>query len=177
MSIVPSLVSHQAVLSLGSFYSFLRLNSTQNFCSVLPSQRRLAYVAAGAAAGSLAVYRHDPKQLHFDVISAAGAAVRLLDPVTAHLVGIWGAKAGFFPRETRPDPPSLATTVWGRHFPNPIGVAAGFDKHAEVVEPLLGLGFGFVEIGSVTPLPQPGNPSPRCFRLPEHRFVNEYNSC
>ena len=48
------------------------------------------------------------------------------------------------------------------------GVAAGFDKGGEAVEPLLGLGFGFVEVGSVTPLPQPGNPQPRAFRLPEH---------
>jgi len=48
------------------------------------------------------------------------------------------------------------------------GVAAGFDKDAEVVEPLLGLGFGFVEVGSITPLPQPGNPKPRAFRLPEY---------
>jgi dihydroorotate dehydrogenase len=138
-------------------------------------QRRLAYVAAGAAAGSLAVYRNDPKQLQFDAISSTGHIVRLLDAERAHNLGILGAKMGFFPRETRPDPPSLATTVWGRKFPNPIGMAAGFDKHAEIIEPLLGIGFGFVEIGSVTPLEQPGNPKPRCFRLKEHRAViNRY---
>jgi dihydroorotate dehydrogenase len=138
-------------------------------------QRRLAYVAAGAAAGSLAVYRNDPKQLHFDVVSSTGALVRLLDAETAHNLGIMAAKMGFFPKETRPDPPSLATTVWGRKFPNPIGMAAGFDKHAEVIEPLLGIGFGFVEIGSVTPLEQPGNPKPRCFRLKEHgAVINRY---
>lgn len=143
--------------------------------SILPTLRRLAYVAAGAAAGSLAVYRNDPKQLHFDVVSSTGALVRLLDAETAHNLGIMAAKMGFFPRETRPDPPSLATTVWGRKFPNPIGMAAGFDKHAEVIEPLLGIGFGFVEIGSVTPLEQPGNPKPRCFRLKEHQAViNKY---
>ena len=138
-------------------------------------QRRLAYVAAGAAAGSLAVYRNDPKQLHFDAVSATGPLVRLLDPETAHNLGIMAAKMGVFPRETRPDPPSLSTTVWGRKFPNPIGMAAGFDKHAEIIEPLLGIGFGFVEIGSVTPLEQPGNPKPRCFRLKEHQAViNRY---
>lgn len=169
MSILPALVSHSCLTARSSFHCTIRPGGTQLISSVLPPQRRLSYVAAGAVAGSLAVYRHDPKQLHFDALSAAGAAVRLLDPETAHIAGILAAKYGFFPRESRPDPPSLATTVWGRHFPNPIGVAAGFDKHAEVVEPLLGLGFGFVEIGSVTPLPQPGNPSPRCFRLPEHR--------
>lgn len=58
-------------------------------------------------------------------------------------------------------PPSIALVTTA-------GVAAGFDKDAEIVEPLLGLGFGFVEIGSVTPLPQPGNPKPRAFRLTEH---------
>jgi len=131
----------------------------------------MSYVVAGAAAGTLAVYRSDPKQLHFEVVSATGPIVRLFDAETAHNLGIWAAKMGLFPRETRPDPPSLATGVWGRQFPNPLGVAAGFDKNAEAAEALLGLGFGFVEIGSVTPLPQPGNPKPRCFRLPEHRRV------
>jgi dihydroorotate dehydrogenase len=91
------------------------------------------------------------------------------------MVGIWAAKAGLFPKETRPDPTSLTTTVWGREFSNPLGIAAGFDKNAEIIDQLLGLGFGFVEIGSVTPLPQPGNPKPRCFRLPEHKAViNRY---
>ena len=84
------------------------------------------------------------------------------------MLGLLAARLGFFPRETRLDPPSLRTVVWGREFPNPLGIAAGFDKNAEVVEPLLAMGCGFVEIGSVTPLPQPGNPKPRCFRLEEH---------
>jgi dihydroorotate dehydrogenase len=121
------------------------------------------------------MYRNDPKQLHFDAISSTGPVIRLLDPETAHMVGIWAAKAGLFPKETRPDPPSLTTTVWGREFSNPLGIAAGFDKNAEIIDQLLGLGFGFVEIGSVTPLPQPGNSKPRCFRLPEHKAViNRY---
>jgi dihydroorotate dehydrogenase len=64
--------------------------------------------------------------------------------------------------------PRLERSVFGVRFPAPVGLAAGFDKNAEAVEALLGTGFGFVEIGSVTPLPQPGNPKPRCFRLPEH---------
>ena len=90
-----------------------------------PAQRRLAYVAAGGVAGSLAVYRHDPKQLHFDIASASGAAVRLLDAEAAHNLGLWAAAAGLFPCETRPDPPSLRTVVWGRTFANPIGAAMG----------------------------------------------------
>ncbi|KAL4443365.1 hypothetical protein ABPG75_011102 [Micractinium tetrahymenae] len=120
-------------------------------------------------------YRNDLKQLEFDLASATGPLVRLFDVETSHKMGILAAKLGFFPRETRPDPPSLRTTVWGREFPNPLGVAAGFDKDAEVVEPLLGLGFGFVEVGSITPLPQPGNPKPRAFRLPEFgAVINRY---
>ncbi len=66
-------------------------------------------------------------------------------------------------------------SLWGRRFANPLGLAAGFDKDAEAVDGLLGLGFGFVEVGSVTPQPQPGNPTPRVFRLPEQRAViNRY---
>jgi len=69
----------------------------------------------------------------------------------------------------------LRTTVWGRDFPNPVGMAAGFDKHAEVMGPLLDMGFGFVEVGGVTPSPQNGNPRPRSFRLDEDRaIINRY---
>ena len=65
------------------------------------------------------------------------------------------------------------TTVFGLPFPNPIGLAAGFDKHGEAVDGLLKIGFGFVEIGSVTPLPQAGNDKPRVFRLMEDKaFIN-----
>ena len=73
----------------------------------------------------------------------------------------------------RPAPPGgpLETQVAGITFPNPLGVAAGFDKDAEVPDALLGLGFGFAEVGSITPLPQPGNPKPRLFRLEEDRAV------
>jgi dihydroorotate dehydrogenase len=70
-------------------------------------------------------------------------------------------------RQPEPDPPILGTRVWGRDFPNPIGIAAGFDKDARAPDALLRLGFGFVEIGTVTPRPQSGNPRPRLFRLAE----------
>jgi dihydroorotate dehydrogenase len=71
------------------------------------------------------------------------------------------------------DDPRLAVTLKrsGLRLPNPIGLAAGFDKNAEVIAPMLGFGFGFVECGTVTPRPQPGNPRPRLFRLPEDRAV------
>lgn len=67
--------------------------------------------------------------------------------------------------------PALSTSVAGLHFPAPVGMAAGFDKDGEVPDGLLSLGFGFAEVGSITPLPQPGNPRPRLFRLEEDRAV------
>lgn len=63
--------------------------------------------------------------------------------------------------------------IWGKELPNPVGLAAGFDKHGEAYSAMLGLGFGFVEVGSVTPEPQPGNPTPRVFRLDQdHAVIN-----
>ncbi|BBH04287.1 pyrimidine d [Prunus dulcis] len=95
----------------------------------------------------------------------------LLDPEVAHRLGVSAAARGWVPREKRPDPSNLGLDVWGRKFSNPVGLAAGFDKNAEAVDGLLGLGFGFVEIGSVTPVPQEGNPKPRIFRLREEGAI------
>jgi dihydroorotate dehydrogenase len=94
-----------------------------------------------------------------------------LDAETAHGLALRALKSGLTPGDRRPDPLSLGVDVWGRHLPNPIGLAAGFDKNAEAPDALLALGFGLVEIGSVTPKPQPGNPRPRLFRLTEDRGV------
>lgn len=91
----------------------------------------------------------------------------LLDAEVAHRLAVSAASQHLLPKEKRPDPEILGLEVWGRKFRNPIGLAAGFDKNAEAVEGLLGLGFGFVEVGSVTPMPQEGNPKPRIFRLPK----------
>jgi dihydroorotate dehydrogenase len=91
--------------------------------------------------------------------------LRALPPEAAHRLTLAGLRAGFGGRARSPDPPVLHQRLWGRDFPNPIGIAAGFDKDARVPEALLRLGFGFVEVGTVTPLPQPGNPKPRVFRL------------
>ena len=63
------------------------------------------------------------------------------------------------------------TTVWGKQFENPIGLAAGFDKNGEAVDGMLKMGFGFVEVGSITPEPQPGNPKPRMFRLTQDQAI------
>ncbi len=88
----------------------------------------------------------------------------MLDAETAHRATIAALK--FVPTHRPPDlPPSLRTRVAGLDFPSPVGLAAGFDKNAEVPEQMLGLGFGFIEIGTLTPRPQEGNPKPRLFRL------------
>jgi dihydroorotate dehydrogenase len=94
-----------------------------------------------------------------------------LDAEAAHGLALRALRTGLLPVDRRPDAPSLAVTAWGRGLPNPIGLAAGFDKNAEVPDAMLGLGFGLVEIGSVTPRPQLGNPRPRLFRLAEDRGV------
>ena len=96
-------------------------------------------------------------------------ALFTLDSEVAHRLAIDGLKV-LPPR--RPTPPGkLAIQVAGIDFPNPVGVAAGFDKDAEVPDALLGIGFGFTEVGSITPLPQSGNPKPRLFRLVEDSAV------
>ncbi len=93
--------------------------------------------------------------------------LRALPPETAHRLTLAAVAAGLAGRQKMGDPPVLTTRIWGRDFPNPIGIAAGFDKDARAPDALLRLGFGFVEIGTVTPRPQPGNPKPRVFRLEE----------
>ncbi|MGH8666302.1 MAG: quinone-dependent dihydroorotate dehydrogenase, partial [Burkholderiales bacterium] len=94
-----------------------------------------------------------------------------LDPERAHRAAIAALKLGLVRTKPAPDDPVLACRVWGLALANPIGLAAGFDKDAEVVDAMLDLGFGFVEAGSVTPRPQPGNPRPRLFRLNEDAAV------
>jgi dihydroorotate dehydrogenase len=90
--------------------------------------------------------------------------LRWFDPEDAHRLAIQGLRL-LPPVRLRPDDPKLAVRAFGLNFPNPIGMAAGFDKSAEAPDALLRLGFGFVEIGTVTPKPQAGNPRPRLFRL------------
>jgi dihydroorotate dehydrogenase len=96
--------------------------------------------------------------------------LRWFDPEDAHRLAIQGLRL-LPPIRPRPDDPKLAVRAFGLNFPNPVGMAAGFDKSAEVPDALLRLGFGFVEIGSVTPKPQTGNPRPRLFRLERDEAV------
>jgi dihydroorotate dehydrogenase len=96
--------------------------------------------------------------------------LRWFDPEDAHRMAIHGLRL-LPPVRLRPDDPKLAVRAFGLNFPNPIGMAAGFDKSAEVPDALLRLGFGFVEIGTVTPKPQAGNPRSRLFRLERDEAV------
>ncbi len=107
-------------------------------------------------------------------MSLHGAATRLLralDPEDAHRAAILGLKLGLGPRAAKDGDPILATEIAELTLPNCIGLAAGFDKDAEVPDAMLAVGFGFVECGTVTPQPQAGNPRPRLFRLTEDRAV------
>jgi dihydroorotate dehydrogenase len=88
-----------------------------------------------------------------------------LDPERAHHAALWALGHNLVPAAAGPDDPRLAVSVLGRRFANPVGLAAGFDKDAKVWRQAARLGFGFVEVGSVTPRPQSGNPQPRLFRL------------
>jgi len=93
-----------------------------------------------------------------------------MDAERAHEMTLLGLERTPLPASP-PDDPRLTVEAFGLRFPNPIGVAAGFDKDARVPDAVLRLGFGFAEVGTITPRPQPGNPKPRIFRLPEEKGV------
>lgn len=106
------------------------------------------------------------------LLDLGARALRLLPPEAAHRATIGAIQmAGRLLPSAAADDPRLAVRAFGRNFPNPLGLAAGFDKNAQVPDAMLRLGFGFVECGTVTPRPQPGNPGPRLFRLPADRAV------
>ncbi|WAJ30379.1 quinone-dependent dihydroorotate dehydrogenase [Antarcticirhabdus aurantiaca] len=108
-----------------------------------------------------------------DLYGLARPFVFRLDPETAHGLSIRALKSGLLPRRNLPVDHRLGTTVAGIRFPNPLGLAAGYDKNAEVPDALLRLGFGFVEVGTLTPKPQAGNDRPRIFRLADqHAIIN-----
>ncbi|MGR3572398.1 quinone-dependent dihydroorotate dehydrogenase [Brevirhabdus sp.] len=97
------------------------------------------------------------------------AMLHRIDPERAHTASINALRAGMMPSVAPVTSTRLATRVAGLSLRNPVGLAAGFDKNAQVLGPLVRSGFGFVEVGAATPLPQPGNPRPRLFRLSESR--------
>lgn len=101
--------------------------------------------------------------------------LRCLDPETAHRTTVRALAAGLGPVDRSPVPPGLTQTVMGLTFPHPVCLAAGFDKSAECWRALLHMGVGAVEVGTITPRPQAGNPRPRLFRLPEDAAVINRN--
>ncbi len=105
------------------------------------------------------------------LMAMATRMLHMLDPERAHAVTIDLLRTGLAPKACCDKDPRLALDVFGIAFSNPIGLAAGFDKNAEVCDAVLGQGFGFVEAGTVTPKPQAGNDKPRIFRLSEDRAV------
>ena len=107
----------------------------------------------------------------FDPYRLARPLLHRLDPEDAHELTLRALEANVVPAQPRDDDPVLATTLFGRRLSNPIGLAAGFDKNGRVYDRMAAQGFGFVEIGGVTPRPQAGNPRPRVFRLPEDGAV------
>ena len=103
------------------------------------------------------------------------AALHKFDPETSHGLSIAALKSGLAPLSGQVTTPRLATSIAGLDLPNPIGLAAGYDKNAEVIAPLTKAGFGFIEVGAATPRPQPGNPKPRLFRLTqEQAAINRF---
>jgi len=101
------------------------------------------------------------------------ALLQAIDPESAHDIAIKSLELGLYPRAEGPDDRRLAQTVLGLDFPNPVGMAAGFDKNAHVPRQLLAMGFGFVEVGTLTPLGQSGNSGTRIFRSArDHAIIN-----
>ena len=103
------------------------------------------------------------------------AGLHRIDPEAAHGLAIRALQMGLAPAPGAITTPRLATKVAGLALPNPVGLAAGFDKNATAIAPLSRAGFGFIEVGAATPLAQPGNPKPRLFRLTEdHAAINRF---
>ncbi|KAJ3914935.1 Dihydroorotate dehydrogenase-domain-containing protein [Lentinula edodes] len=124
--------------------------------------------------GLFAVYYFDARSaLHRYVIMPV--LRQILDAETSHKIAVKVLRSGLGPKDPVIDDEHLMFELWGHRISNPIGLAAGFDKDGEAIDGLFDLGFSWVEIGSITPKPQPGNPKPRVFRLPEdNAIINRY---
>ncbi|EGN95025.1 hypothetical protein SERLA73DRAFT_113756 [Serpula lacrymans var. lacrymans S7.3] len=139
-----------------------------------PLRTALYTTVFALSTGLFAVYYFDARSaLHRYVLTPVLRYA--LDAETGHKVAVKVLRSGLGPRDPIRDEDRLRAEIWGQEISNPIGLAAGFDKDAEAVDGLLDLGFSWVEIGSVTPKPQPGNPRPRVFHLPnDAALINRY---
>ncbi|KAH9029891.1 hypothetical protein EDB84DRAFT_1495575 [Lactarius hengduanensis] len=153
-------------------------HSSRSFASTTEPTSRIrtsAYVTLFAlTAGVSAVYYLDSRAaVHRYLITPI--IRHALDPETGHKLAVGVLESGLSPRDMFPDDERLKTELWGQGLSNPIGLAAGFDKDGRAIDGLFNLGFGWVEVGSVTPKPQSGNPRPRVFHLPEDdALINRY---
>ncbi|KAF8266125.1 hypothetical protein EI94DRAFT_1787089 [Lactarius quietus] len=150
-------------------------HSSRNFASTPSRTRTSAYVALFAlTAGIGAIYYLDSRAaVHRYLITPI--IRHALDPETGHKLAVGVLESGLGPRDMFTDDERLKTELWGQRLSNPIGLAAGFDKDGRAIDGLFNLGFSWVEVGSVTPKPQPGNPRPRVFHLPEDdALINRY---
>ena len=148
---------------------------------VLPSARSLRRIHSvqkqrgGDGARQAIIMRDSWSRLRCGCANVIASCAKRLDPETAIRVHLLSARQPFF-ADNGLDRPVLKSRLWGMDLDNPIGLSAGFDKNAESVDGLHAIGFGFVEVGTVTPLPQDGNPRPRIVRLEEDKaFINRYN--
>jgi len=131
---------------------------------------RLGVLGSGVCGGIL-LYRYDERAYK----SLSSFLHTCLDGESAHRAAVFALSNGFYFKCRQEERSELKVKLWGLEFSNPVGIAAGFDKHGEAVQGLRDVGFGFVEVGSVTPEPQDGNPRPRVFRLDEDSAViNRY---
>ncbi|KAK1225260.1 Dihydroorotate dehydrogenase (quinone), mitochondrial [Marasmius sp. AFHP31] len=139
-----------------------------------PVRTGLYATALVLSTGLFAVYYFDSRSaLHRYVLTPI--LRHAFDAETGHKLAVKVLRSGLGPKDPVPDDEKLEAEIWGRKISNPIGLAAGFDKDGEAVDGLFDLGFSWVEIGSVTPKPQPGNPRPRVFHLAEDEaLINRY---
>lgn len=139
----------------------------------------MIWIATGGTAlfAGNALYSGNPK---FYSEVAMPIVQKFTDAESAHKLAIFSARRGIYPRMSHYSHDNMEIQVLNKNFKNPVGLSAGFDKDCEAIDGLLNFGFGFIEVGGVTPEPQPGNPKPRVFRLKEDdSVINRYgfNSC
>ncbi|KAJ8918905.1 hypothetical protein NQ315_016807 [Exocentrus adspersus] len=128
-------------------------------------------VAGYGAFSIISLYKGDEKFYRNYIMPV----IHLLEPEKAHNLAVFASRYRLIPKSRYQDPEMLKVKVFGKEFPNPVGIAAGFDKDGKAILGLKDIGFGFVEVGSVTPEPQPGNEKPRVFRLQNDKAViNRY---
>ncbi|KAI1788161.1 Dihydroorotate dehydrogenase-domain-containing protein [Ganoderma leucocontextum] len=177
LGLAPPRAVARALLSTSSprVHVFRRAASTSTQQPPRSLVRTTAYVSLLVlSTGLFAVYYFDSRAaLHKYVVTPV--IRHTLDAEAGHKLAVRVLSSGLAPRDPVPDDEILKVELWGEELTNPIGLAAGFDKHAEAIDGLFDLGFSWVEVGSVTPKPQPGNSRPRVFHLPDDSAViNRY---